>query len=473
MTDSRKIIFLTGASGNMGREAVKRIAAQNETLRLRVLIRPEEKSHPVVRDIIQKGLAEIVWGDLNDAAAIREGVKDADVVLHVGALVSPLADRLPPEVVTKVNVGGTRNIVDAIHTVADPQRTRLVYIGTVAETGSRNAPVHWGRTGDPIKISVHDHYAVTKTQAEAIVAQSGITHWVSLRQSGMAHYDMWKIFDPIMFHNPINGVFEWSTANDSGRLMAAMCGDHLPAELWRGFYNIGGGATSRVVNHEFMAQSMPNYKKALKPHWFATRNFHGQWYADSDRLEALVPFREQSIHDYFQEAPRHTPWIVRAVSKYLPGAVSKRVQKLAEAPGGSLHWFANNDDANIRHYFGSRAAWEAIPRDWDDFVFAQPSREPTLLNHGYDESRAPEDWRIDDLKAAAEYRGGQCLATSFDGPDTAIEWQSAAGHRFTMTPRLYLKGGHWCPTTMVDSAAYEAEAARNPFFAQVWGAAAG
>ena len=473
MTDNRKTIFLTGATGNMGREVVKRIAAKGDALRLRVLVRPEEKTHPAVRAISTRGLAEIVWGDLTDAASIREGVKGADVVLHVGALVSPLSDRLPPDVVTKVNVGGTRNIVDAIHAVGDPKRTRLVYIGTVAETGSRNAPFHWGRTGDPIKISAYDHYAATKTQAEAIIAQSGITHWVSLRQSGMAHYDMWKIFDPIMFHNPLNGVFEWSTAHDSAWLMAAMCGDDLPAELWRGFYNIGGGASSRVVNHEFMAAQMDNYQKVLRPHWFATRNFHGQWYADSDRLEALVPFREQSLWDYFKEAPKHMPWIARVVPKLIPGAVSKRIEKLASTPDGSLHWFATNDDAKIKAYFGSRAAWEAIPRDWDSFTLTQPSREPTLLDHGYDDTRAPEDWRIGDLKGAAEYRGGQCLATAFEGPDAPVEWQSAAGHRFTMTPRLYLKGGHWCPTTMLDPASYDAEAARNPFFAQVWNDAAG
>ena len=44
----------------------------------------------------------------------------------------------------------------------------------------------------------------------------------------------------------------------------------------------------------------------------------------------------------------------------------------------------------------------------------------------------------------------------------------ATRHRFAMTPRLYLKGGHWCPATMVDSTNYDAEARRNPFFAQVW-----
>ncbi len=469
---SRKKVFLTGATGNMGREAVRRLRVRDDVT-LRVLLRPEERNAKHARMLARDKQIEIVLGDLTDPRAIAAGVRGADVVLHVGGLVSPVADNMPPDIVTAVNVGGARNIVDAIRQVGDVERTRLVYIGTVAQTGSRNAPIHWGRTGDPIKISTYDHYAVTKTQAEAIVAQSGIRHWVSLRQSGMAHFDMWRLFDPIMFHNPINGVFEWSTANDSGRLMAAVCDDAVPPVFWRRFYNIGGGATSRVVNHEFMAGSMVNYRDVLCPHWFGTRNFHGQWYADSDRLEELVPFREQSVHDHLAEAPRHMPALARLVPKLMPGAIRKRVEGLARRPGGPLHWFESNDEARIRAYFGSRAQWEAIPRNWDDVPLKQPSRTPTKLDHGYDEGTAPDDWQARHLHSAAAYRGGRCHATSCAGPDVPVEWSCASGHRFTMTPNLYLRGGHWCPTCMIDPSTYDAEATRNPFFRQVWTEATG
>jgi len=468
MTDSRKTVFLTGATGNMGREAVARIAEARGALRLRILVRPAEKDHPVVRAARKQGLAEIVWGDLTEPASLSDGVRGADIVLHVGGLVSPLADHLPREVVSAVNVGGARNVVEAIRTAGDADRTRLVYIGTIAETGSRNAPIHWGRTGDPIKISAYDHYAVTKTEAEAVIAESGLRYWVSLRQSGMAHYNMWRTFDPIIFHNPLNGVFEWSTANDSGRLMAGICGDEVPDRFWRAFYNIGGGATSRVVNHEFMAKSMPNFRKLLRPHWFATRNFHGQWYADSDLLETLVPFREQSIHDYLAEAPRHMPALARLVPRLIPGVVAARLEKLARAEDGSLHWFDTNDEAKIRAYFGSRTRWEAIPRDWDAFDFAEPSREPSLLQHGYDENRAPSDWRLSDLIEAAEFRGGRCHASQYEGSHVQVPWECASGHRFWMTPNLFLRGGHWCPTCQVQPDRYGAIAECNPFFAQVW-----
>jgi len=54
-----------------------------------------------------------------------------------------------------------------------------------------------------------------------------------------------------MFHSPFNDVFEWVTVGDAGRLAANVCEDGVPKEFWRAFYNISGGESMRVVNHEF------------------------------------------------------------------------------------------------------------------------------------------------------------------------------------------------------------------------------
>lgn len=144
------------------------------------------------------------------------------------------------------------------------------------------------------------------------------------------------------------------------------------------------------------------------------------------------------------------------------------MEKLASGPGGTLNWFATNDESKIRPYFGSRSAWEKIPRDWDSFVFEEPSREPVLLDHGYDETKAPEEWQLSDLAAAAEFRGGKYLSDTVEGPYEPATWECANGHSFQMTPNLMLKGGHWCPTCMIDPETYGETARHSPFFAQVW-----
>ena len=73
----------------------------------------------------------------------------------VGAFVSPEADKLPQRSL-EVNLGSTMNIIRAIKAQPDPDAIKLVYIGTVAETGCRLPPIHWGRCGDPIKGSAFD-----------------------------------------------------------------------------------------------------------------------------------------------------------------------------------------------------------------------------------------------------------------------------------------------------------------------------
>lgn len=470
---SKKTVLLTGATGNMGSATLDELMARTDHFQVRAFVRPEEAAHPVLKRHAGKAGLEIAWGDLTSYEDVLRAMSGVDIVLHIGGLVSPMADHLPAEVTMNVNVGGARNIVRAIRAQPDPDRTALVYIGTVAQTGHRNPPVHWGCTGDPIKISRYDTYAVSKTLAEAVVAQSGLKRWVSLRQTGIAHSNLWKMHDPIVFHNPLNGVFEWVTVGDAGRLAANCCEDAVPEQFWRRFYNIGGGAALRVMNHEFAkltarAFGIDDPFSNYRPNWFATRNFHGQWYADSDVLEALVPFRRETLDDFVEKMANTIPGAIKLISRWLPGLGRKRMEKLARGPDGTLNWIENDDQDHIAAFFGSREAWAALPADWSEFVPRQASRDVSLLNHGCDTAHSPDHWTRDDLANAAEFRGTRFNGDSAPGPDEPLPWTCALGHSFQTTSRLLLAGGHWCPTCMVDPDSYDANARVNPYFAQVW-----
>ena len=150
----------------------------------------------LLKDYISEKRITIRWGDLTNYSDVLSCVKDADIVLHVAALVSPAADYNPHEAM-RINYGSTQNILNAIHELNQNNRTRFVYIGTVAETGERLPPIHWGRVGDPIKPSMFDYYAVSKVAAERLVIESGLKHWVSLRQTGIIGPAMSRIWDAI------------------------------------------------------------------------------------------------------------------------------------------------------------------------------------------------------------------------------------------------------------------------------------
>ncbi len=519
---------MTGATGVMGSAGLRELMARRDRFDIRLLVRPSEKNLKIAKSLENEPGIEIVWGNLTNYDDVLRGVagttsegassttgarimdtgktdadaainlkinniaetkgttgaktmnaseaRVADYVLHVGGMVSPKADYLP-KTTRKVNVSAAENIAKAVLAQANSDEIKVVYIGSVAQTSDRNPPLHWGRAGDPISISVYDHYAISKTIAERAIVESGIKHWVCLRQSGILHPGVLNNFDPIMFHVPLRGVLEWATVEDSGRLLANLCEEWVPDELWNRFYNIGSGAAYRITNYEFMQRlletiSCPPPERIFEARWFALRNFHGQWYLDSDELDRMLRFRENlPLDDYFRERmrPAVPGWF--RLAKLVPAPLIKLVMRmLAHKKGvGTMDWIKRRNPERIVSYFGSYEAWRQIP-DWPQMDLSRPSDSAVHIDHGYDESKPVAELGIEDMRRAAQFRGGKCLSESMITGDmaTPVEWECQFGHRFMASPALVLGGGHWCPECLPPPWNYDAIAAGNPFFAQVW-----
>lgn len=453
MEQDKKTVLLTGGTGTMGLEGLRRMMPLSDRIRIRLLALPRKRNRKLLRPFMEKGV-EVVWGDLRDHAAVEEAVKDTSLVLHVGGLVSPKADKVP-ELTLKTNVEAAQNIVNAVRDLGQSERTALVYIGSVAEYGHRDAPHHWGRTGDPLEISHFDAYALSKVIAERIFVESGVRRWAVLRQTGILYPALlFNGSDPISFHVPIDGVLEWATVEDSGQLLANLCGDDVPEEFWNGFYNISSGPGFRLTNYEFEKMLLetigcPPPEKAFRANWFATRNFHGMWYTDADRLESLLHFREGiSAEDYFRRLAGSLPFYFR-LARFVPAWVIRAVMRqVAKKPQlGTLNWLKTDNLPRIKAFFGSREEWERIP-DWKDRDLSRPSEKPVVPGLGYDETVPDAELTIETMRAVAAHRGGECLSPSMERGDlaTPLLWRCGkCGKEFRGSPALILKGGHWCP----------------------------
>lgn len=528
MTD-KKTVLLTGATGTMGSATLLELLRLSDPPRIRVLARPGKKNHKALDPLIAEGSVEVVWGDLTSRTDIRRAVDAADIILHIGGMVSPKADH-NPRATWSVNVGSMRMIVEEICRRPDADKVTVVYIGSVAQYGPRLAPRLWGRAGDPMIAAIDDVYALSKIAAERILAESGLRRWVSLRQTAiLAPELLFKGSDPISFHVPLQGVIEWVTAEQSGRLLAGLCVADLPDTFYRHFYNIGGGKSFRLTNYRFESQLMkaiscPPPEKVFETRWFAVRNFHGLWFADSDDLELLIPFRgDGNAEEYFHEMARRLPFYFR-LAGIVPASLIKwgMKQVALKKPLGTLTWENGADPERTTAFFGSQEQRDRIP-DWPSLDLSTPStttpspsasstipssasvslssssfssfvsssastvlrampekNTPSILSHGYDESRPESSLGIDDMRMAAAFRGGKCLSESMTvgDLDTPLEWECAFGHRFHARPATVLLGGHWCPGCfpMPENASvatsprwnYDEESRRNPFLAQAW-----
>lgn len=471
----KKRLFLTGATGVMGTAGLSELFAKRDKFDITVLVRDTKRNR---RKMAKYGDAiRIVWGDLMCYEDVLNATSGADYVLHVGGMVSPRADYKPKSVL-EVNTTIAENIVKAVKAQSNSDEIKVVYIGSVAQTGDRREPLHWARTGDPIFPSMFDYYAISKCRAERIFAESGLKYWVSLRQSGILYPAILKNMDPIMFHVPIRGVLEWATVEDSGRLLANICGDDVPEEFWCKFYNIGSGAEYRLTNYDFEcyllgAINCPAPEKIFDVKWFATHNFHGQYYLDSDKLENYLHFRANvPVKEYFVQMASTLPWFYK-LAKVAPAWLIKPFMRMIAMDRifGTLGWLKSNNEERIKAYFGSREEREKIG-SWEEMrdIHLAGEEEAERLSHGYDESKPLSELDIEDMRQAAEFRGGKCLSETMVKGNlaTKLEWECAFGHRFSASPALILLGGHWCEGCMPAPWRFDAEAERNPFLAQVW-----
>ncbi|MFW9961277.1 MAG: NAD-dependent epimerase/dehydratase family protein [Candidatus Thorarchaeota archaeon] len=476
-------VLLTGASGSMGSEAFKELLRRKSKYDIVLILRPSSENKKSFRRHLQsdtipigeRGVSEdrglkIVWGDITNYQDVLEAVNGVDYVLHPAAFIAPAADH-NPELAERINVGGTKNIIKAIKAQDNgAARIKLVYISSVAIYGDRLAPIYWVRTGDPLKPSVYDFYATTKIRAEREVIESGIKNWVSIRQTYIAIPDAMKLMDPIMYHQPIDQHIEMVTAEDAGYGLVQCL--ETPDDFWGRVYNMGGGPSCRFIYFQYTEQMMKNlglgdYRKIMNREWFCTRNFHCAWFSDSHILNDYLGHWRHTLEDHYQQVKNTAPWYVK-LARIVPSKIIKSMftKKMTTGKDGTMHWIMGNNQGRITAFWGSREKWEQIP-SWDKDM-PDIDSEASILDHGYDETKNLDGLSVSDFQKAAQFWGGECISTLYEGMNQKLMWKCAFGHEFEASPKLVLEAGHWCPKCLAPPWNYDEIAKGNPFFAQVY-----
>ena len=484
-------VAITGTTGNMGREALNFLCASSNVDKVYFLCLPSEVK--TCKKLAKKhaNKAQMVVGDVTDFDSCRKLVADCNYVVHMAAVIPPHSDR-HPELSDAVNFYGTKNIVDAISQM-DVQ-PKLVHISTVAVYGNRNYLHPFGRVGDPLLPSVFDPYAMSKLEGERYVLESGLKRWAVIRQTAMLHNNMLSanLSDGLMFHTCFNAPLEWVTARDSGRLIGNIVDADSQQEVsafWLNVFNLGGGIKNRNTGYEVFDGGFKiiggSTHQFMQPNWNALRNFHGMWFYDSQVLEDLFHFRRETVDDYWKEIARNHKYY--KLGSILPAKLisALAIKPLLKYKNSPTFWEKSGEQCKVQAYFGDNLSPSRISTDWKDFPLLCKGQLPdggsidyqqlkqdnnaVLLSHGYDESKSDSQLTLDDLRQAAQFRGGQLVSQTFDGDmHKKLVWQCHDGHRFEMTPFSVLKAGHWCPECIKRYVwDYDRLALNNPFYAQV------
>lgn len=167
----RKRVLLTGAFGNVGRSAARELLRQGHVVRCFDL---KSKANQKAADQLA-GQIEVRWGDVRHLDDVQAAVMDQDVVIHLVAIIPPLSE-IHPDWSRQINVGGTRNVITAMQSLA--QSPKLIYTSSVALFGRDQDRPPPRTVADPIQIT--DHYTSHKAECEEMVRASGL-RWAIFR----------------------------------------------------------------------------------------------------------------------------------------------------------------------------------------------------------------------------------------------------------------------------------------------------
>lgn len=149
-------VFVTGGSGFIGRNLVRRLADRGDT------VHALARSDAAARTVRSAG-AEPVRGDLDAVEAMAAGMADCSVAFHAAAKTDEWGTR---EAYERVNVAGTEHVIEAARRAGID---RLVHVSTEAVIVDGSARRMVDETV-PIPDSPVTLYAETKARAEELVS---------------------------------------------------------------------------------------------------------------------------------------------------------------------------------------------------------------------------------------------------------------------------------------------------------------
>jgi nucleoside-diphosphate-sugar epimerase len=304
-----KTILLTGAAGAVGVEALRELVRRRDRYAIRVWEVRNPRTEKALRPF--RDAVEIQWVDLTDRPALAACVDQVDSVIHLAAIIPPLADR-QPALAERVNAQGTQNLVEALQQYAPD--AFLLYSSSVSVYGDR-VKNPWIKVTDLLRPSEGDYYAVTKITAEQIIMSSRL-RWSIFRLTGI--FSPRQKLDPLLFHMPLDTCIEMATTRDTGYALVEAV-EHA-GELQGRTFNLGGGATCRVTYRDllqgcFAAAGLHDLDFPAAA--FADHNFHCGYFLDSDELERIVHFQRDSFEDYLAWYAEQVPALRRWISAVL------------------------------------------------------------------------------------------------------------------------------------------------------------
>jgi nucleoside-diphosphate-sugar epimerase len=284
------LVLVTGGAGRLGINVCKTFI--KDGFHVRVFDLDNERNRKSVKELGRK--AEIVWGDITEPDSVRKALDKVDLVVHMAGILPPVAYERP-DLARRVNVGGTKIVIDLIKEKGG--HIPLIFTSSVAVFGpTPNAagPI----SADRNEPSPRGAYGETKFEAESLIKASGIDY-VILRLTAIMYFTFDVSDIKRMFSIPLNNRIEFCHPDDLA--VAVLNAVKNFDDIKGSTLVVSGGPDQRMLYKDMVGSILDVMGLPLPPsHKFTQEPYYLDWY-DTSRSQELLKFQRKSFTDYLKD----------------------------------------------------------------------------------------------------------------------------------------------------------------------------
>lgn len=289
-----KKVLVTGAAGTVGRNVIKYLLSEGKYEITALDLKTSGNYHKLKR---YKKRINIIYGDVTDATLIESLVKEMNYVIHLAGVSLPIGN-LNYNLSYQIDYKGTENIVRNID-FFNPE-CYLLYASSASV---------YGNIGNREEVSVStksnlsskDYYSSVKLDAENLIKEK------------LKNYSIFRL--PVILCNPIKENYIYSYSPDAeievvtdtdAAYMFVKAIDKID-KVNKKTFNVGGGEHCRITGKKLNEELIKVYgisRKYINNKIFIDKNFYSYYFKDSDKLEEILQFRNDSIASYLMRAKR-------------------------------------------------------------------------------------------------------------------------------------------------------------------------
>ncbi|MFX0098993.1 MAG: NAD-dependent epimerase/dehydratase family protein, partial [Candidatus Hodarchaeota archaeon] len=279
-------VLITGAFGNVGIALIKEFLARNHNITVFEL--ENKRTRKIAKKFSKK--CSIAWGNILDKDSIKTTMQDADVIVHLVALIPPKSEE-NKDLCFKLNVGGTINVLEAIKETGN--RAKFIFTSSASVMGptqDKDPPIN--PYDAPVPTS---NYTESKIEAEQEIKKSGVQYCICrlggvLSSQAKIDFSIAREAFNMNLENRLESVLDLDVATaivNASELF--MQGDELHGKI----LNIGGGKENGFQIHG-RDLSMGLFERMgfgkLNPDCFSKDDYFLDW-MDTKESQSLLKFQ--------------------------------------------------------------------------------------------------------------------------------------------------------------------------------------